>query len=64
MVFSEYFIVALIIRVKVSVELLDYKIIVKFKVIKVIELVIGLLEFTSVVVRTIILISSKLIKVS
>jgi len=63
-VFSEYFIVALIIRVKVSVELLDYKIIVKFKVIKVIELVIGLLEFTSVVVRTIILISSKLIKVS
>ena len=62
MVFSEYFIVALIIRVKVSVELLDYKIIVKFKVIKVIELVIGLLEFTSIIIKIIILISSKLIK--
>ncbi len=62
MAFSEYFIIALIIRVKVSVELLNYKVIVKFKVIKIIELVIGLLEFTSIIIKIIILISSKLIK--
>jgi hypothetical protein len=62
MVFSEYFIIALIIRVKVSVELLDYKVIVKLKIVKVIELVIGLLELTSIIVKIIILTSSKLIK--
>jgi len=42
----------LIIRVKVIIELLDYKVIIKFKVIK------------GVVAKTIILISSKLIKFS
>ena len=62
MVFSEYFIIALIIRVKVSVELLDYKVIVKLKIVKVIELVIGLLELASIIVKIIILTSSKLIK--
>jgi len=63
-VFSEYFIVALIIKTKITVKLLDYKVIIKLKVVKVIELVIGLLKFTSVIARTIILISSKLIKFS
>ena len=43
MVFSEYFIIILIIRVKVTVKLLDYKIIIKFKVVKIIELVINFL---------------------
>ncbi len=62
MVFSEYFIVILIIRVKVTVELLDYKVIIKFKIIKVIKLVISLLKFTSIIIRTIVLTSSKLIK--
>jgi len=61
-VFSEYFIVILIIRVKVTVELLDYKVIIKFKIIKVIKLVISLLKFTSIIIRTIVLTSSKLIK--
>jgi len=46
------------------VELLDYKVIIKLKVVKVIKLVIGLLKLTSVVARTIILTSSKLIKFS
>jgi len=44
------------------VELLDYKVFIKLKVVKVIKLVIGLLKLTSVVARTIILTSSKLIK--
>jgi len=48
----------------VTVELLDYKVIIKFKVVKIIELVISLLKFTSIIARTIILISSKLIKFS
>jgi hypothetical protein len=62
MVFSEYFIIVLIISVKVTVELLDYKIIIKLKVIKVIELVIGLLKLTNIIARGIVLTSSKLIK--
>jgi len=61
-VFSEYFIIALVVRIKISVELLNYKIIVKLKVVKVIELVIGLLELINIIVKTIVLISSKLIK--
>jgi len=61
-VFSEYFIVALIIRIKVTVELLDYKVIIKLKVVKVIKLVIGLLKLTSIIIKTIILTSNKLIK--
>jgi len=44
------------------VELLDYKVIIKFKVIKIIKLVIGLLKLTNIITRTIILTSSKLIK--
>ncbi len=64
MVFNEYFIIALIIRVKITVELLDYKVIIKFKVVKVIKLVINLLKFINVVARIIVLISSKLIKFS
>ncbi len=64
MVFSEYFIVALIIRVKVTVKLLDYKVIIKFKVIKIIKLVIGLLKFINIIAKTIVLTSSKLIKFS
>jgi len=63
-VFNEYFIIALIIRVKITVELLDYKVIIKFKVVKVIKLVINLLKFINVVARIIVLISSKLIKFS
>jgi len=62
MVFSEYFIIALIIKAKIRIKLLDYKVIIKFKVIKFIELVIGFLKLTSVIVRTIILTSNKLIK--
>ncbi len=62
MVFNEYFIIALIIKAKVTIELLDYKVIIKFKVIKIIKLVIGFLKLTSIIARTIILISSKLIK--
>jgi len=61
-VFSEYFIITLIIRAKVIVELLNYKIIIKLKVVKIIEPVISLLKFTSVVARTIVLINNKLIK--
>ncbi len=64
MVFNEYFIIALIIRVKVTVELLNYKVIIKFKVVRIIELVIGLLKFTSIIARTIILTSGKLIKLN
>ena len=62
MVFSEYLILALIINVKVTVELLDYKVIIKLKIVKVIKLVINLLKLTSIIARTIILTSSKLIK--
>jgi len=61
-VFSEYFIITLIIRVKVTIELLNYKVIIKLKVVKIIELVISLLKFTSIIARIIVLISSKLIK--
>ncbi len=64
MVFSEYFIIALIIGAKVRVELLDYKTIIKFKVVKVIKLVISLLKLTSIIARIIVLTSSKLIKFS
>ncbi len=64
MVFSEYFIIMLVIRVKVTVELLDYKVIIKLKVVKFIKLVIGLLKLTSIIARTIVLTSSKLIKFS
>ena len=64
MVFSEYFIITLIIRVKVTIELLNYKVIIKLKVVKIIKLVINLLKFTSIVARTIILNSNKLIKFS
>jgi len=46
------------------VELLDYKVIIKFKVVKIIKLVIDLLEFTSIIAKTIILINNKLIKFS
>jgi len=46
------------------VELLDYKVIIKFKVVKVIELVINLLKFINIIAKTIILTSSKLIKFS
>ncbi len=56
--------VALIIKTKIIIELLDYKIIIRFKVVKIIKLVINLLKLTSVVARTIILTSSKLIKFS
>jgi len=63
-VFSEYFIIMLVIRVKVTVELLDYKVIIKLKVVKFIKLVIGLLKLTSIIARTIVLTSSKLIKFS
>ena len=45
-------------------ELLDYKVIIKFKVVKIIKLVIDLLEFTSIIAKTIILINNKLIKFS
>jgi hypothetical protein len=54
----------LIIRVKITVELLDYKVIIKFKITKVIELVIGLLKLTNIIARIIALTSSKLIKFS
>ncbi len=64
MVFSEYFIITLIINIKVTVELLDYKVIIKFKVVKIIKLVISLLKLTSIIARTIVLTSSKLIKFS
>jgi len=63
-VFSEYFIITLIINIKVTVELLDYKVIIKFKVVKIIKLVISLLKLTSIIARTIVLTSSKLIKFS
>jgi len=53
-----------VIKVKITVELLDYKVIIKLKVVKVIELVIGLLKFTSVITRIIVLTNSKLIKFS
>jgi len=46
------------------VELLDYKVIIKFKVVEIIKLVIDLLEFTSIIAKTIILINNKLIKFS
>ncbi len=45
-------------------ELLDYKVIIKFKVVEIIKLVIDLLEFTSIIAKTIILINNKLIKFS
>ncbi len=64
MVFSEYFIITLIIKVKVTVELLDYKVIIKLKVVKIIKLVISLLKLTSIITKTIVLINSKLIKFS
>ncbi len=64
MVFSEYFIITLIIKIKVTIELLDYKVIIKLKVVKIIKFIISLLKFTSVVARTIILTSSKLIKLN
>jgi len=54
-VFNEYFIITLIIKAKVTVKLLNYKVIIKFNVVKVIELIIGLLKFTSVIARIIIL---------
>jgi hypothetical protein len=63
-VFSEYFIITLIIKVKVTVELLDYKVIIKLKVVKIIKLVISLLKLTSIITKTIVLINSKLIKFS
>jgi len=62
MIFSEYFIVILIINIKITVELLDYKILIKSKVIKIIKLVIGFLKFINIIVRTIILTGNKLIK--
>ncbi len=62
MIFSEYFIVALIIKIKITIKLLNYKVLIKFKIIRVIELVIGLLKLTSIITRTIILINNKLIK--
>jgi len=46
------------------VELLDYKVIIKLKVVKVIELVISLLKLTNIITRIIVLINSKLIKFS
>jgi len=61
-VFSEYFVIILIIKIKVIVELLDYKVIIKLKVIKIIEFIIGLLKLTSIIARTIVLTSNKLIK--
>ncbi len=64
MVFSEYFIIILVINVKVTVELLDYKVIIKLKVVKVIKFIINLLKLTSVIARTIILTNNKLIKFS
>ncbi len=45
-------------------ELLDYKVIIKLKVVKVIELVISLLKLTNIITRIIVLINSKLIKFS
>jgi len=63
-VFSEYFIIILVINVKVTVELLDYKVIIKLKVVKVIKFIINLLKLTSVIARTIILTNNKLIKFS
>ena len=62
MVFNEYFIITLIIQIKITVELLDYKVIIRLKIIKVIKLVINFLKLTSVIVKTIVLINSKLIK--
>ncbi len=56
--------ITLVIKIKVTVELLDYKVLIKLKVVKVIKLVIGLLKLTSIIVRIIILTSSKLIKFS
>ena len=64
MVFSEYFIITLVISAKITVELLDYKVIIKLKVVKIIELVINLLKLTSVVARTIVLTNNKLIKLN
>jgi len=61
-VFNEYFIITLIIQIKITVELLDYKVIIRLKIIKVIKLVINFLKLTSVIVKTIVLINSKLIK--
>jgi len=63
-VFSEYFIITLVISAKITVELLDYKVIIKLKVVKIIELVINLLKLTSVVARTIVLTNNKLIKLN
>jgi len=61
-VFNEYFIITLVIKAKVTVKPLDYKVIIKFKIIKIIKLVIGLLKFTNIIARTIVLTSNKLIK--
>ncbi len=47
--------ITLIIKAKVTVKLLNYKVIIKFNVVKVIELIIGLLKLTSVIARIIIL---------
>jgi len=60
--FSEYFIITLVINIKITVELLNYKIIIKFKVVKIIKLIINFLKLTNIIAKTIILTSSKLIK--
>ena len=64
MAFSEYFIIALIIKIKVIIELLNYKVIIKIKVIKNIKLVISLLKLINIIIKIIALITSKLIKFS
>jgi len=45
-----------------TIELLNYNVIIKFKIIKPVKLIINNLKFTSVLVRAIIIKSSKLIE--
>jgi hypothetical protein len=54
MVFGEGFVVPLIFNIKITIELLNYNVIVKLKVIKPVKLVINNLKFTSVVARAIV----------
>ncbi len=62
MIFGEGFVISLIFNTKITIKLLDYNIIVKFKVIKFIKFVINNLKLTSVVARVIVLRSNKLIE--
>ena len=61
-IFGEGFVVPLIFNIKITIELLNYNIIIKFKVIKFIKLVINSLKLINIIARAIIIRSSKLIK--